>query len=316
MGFPATIFGAEKDAYETGSVQLYPIGQKMITPSGSIFRYAEMGATVGVANNLYQSEVPSANWLSQLVSTALAVGDTTIAFTDGGTAYSANDFAGGTILVEETDDLGHIYPIKSNAASAGTASASHTLVDGVTVQVAVAIAGGNVLTLLKNPWKDVIIHPSPPTALPTGIPRVIIAANGYGWVQTRGLASCLINGIVVISQPVAPSNAINGSVGAKRKSGTANVASGATTSVVTHNLGSTPTLDNISLTFGEQATSDYGRFWIDTLTATQFTVNVSVDPGVSNLDFSWIAEINDEQVGICVEVAPSADFGHIFLQLE
>ena len=316
MGFPATIFGAEKDTYETGTFQQYPLGQKLVTPDGSIFRYVEMGTTLGVANNLYQAEAPTANWLSQaLATTAMASGDATITFTPGATAIAVDELAGGTVLVEETDDLGHIYRIKSNTVSAGSAPCVLTLEDGVTVKVAIAIAAGNVLTALKNPWKDVIIHPSPATAIPIGIPRVVIAANAYGWVCTHGLASCLINGVTVINEPVVPSNAVDGSVGAKRKSGTGTIANAATTVVITHSLGSTPTLDNISIIQGENATNAIAEFWVDTITATQFTIN-STDPGVSALDLAWIAEVNYKPVGISVEVAPTADFGHIFLQIE
>ena len=72
-------------------------------------------------------------------------------------------------------------------------------------------------------------------------------------------------------------------------SGTGTIASGATTAVVTHGLGVTPTLDDLSIVFGEQGTADYGRWWISSITSTQFTLNVSVDPGASNLDFAWKA---------------------------
>ena len=316
MAFPATLYGAEKDVYETGTFQQYPIGQKLVTPDGSIFRYVEMFSTVGVANNLYQAAVPTANWLTQaLATTAMAVGDSTITFTDGGTAIAADELAGGTVLVEETDDLGHIYRIKSNTASAGSAISILTLEDGVTVKVAVAIAGGNVLTVIKNLWKDVVIQASPPTSLVIGVPRVVIAANAYGWVCTRGVASCLVNGTHSIGQPVVPSNAVDGSVGAKRRSGTDTIANAATTVVITHNLGSTPTLDNISIIMGEDPTNAIDAFWVDTIGATQFTIN-SNNPGASNLDLAWSVEINTEPCGVCVEVAPTADFGHIFLTIE
>lgn len=245
MGFPETIYGAYKDAYEVGTVQIFPLGQKLVTPDGSVFRYTEMGGTVGVAAKLYQSEAPKADWSSQaLAGTAMAVGDTTIAFTPAvGTALSANDLARGTVLVEETDDLGHIYPIKYHAAIAGAATGTLYLEDGVTVQVAVAIGAGNVLTALKNPWKDIIIHPSPNTAMVVGVPRVIIAADGFGWVQTHGVASCLVEGTQVIGDGVMPSATVDGALA----------------------------------------------------------------PAAAATDF---------KVGYCMEVAPTADFGHVFLILE
>lgn len=73
-------------------------------------------------------------------------------------------------------------------------------------------------------------------------------------------------------------------------SGTGSIASGATTAVVSHGLAVTPTLDDISVVFGEQGTNDYGRWWVSNITSTQFTLNVSADPGASNLDFAWRAD--------------------------
>jgi len=72
-------------------------------------------------------------------------------------------------------------------------------------------------------------------------------------------------------------------------SGTDSIASGQTTKVVTHGLAATPTLINIA--FREQGTADYGRWWLSAIGATTFTLNVSVDPGVSNLDFGWEAKV-------------------------
>lgn len=74
-------------------------------------------------------------------------------------------------------------------------------------------------------------------------------------------------------------------------SGTGSITSGGTTDVITHGLGTTPTISDITITWGEQGTNDYGRWWVDTFTSTQFTVNVSADPGASNLDFGWQAVV-------------------------
>ncbi len=72
-------------------------------------------------------------------------------------------------------------------------------------------------------------------------------------------------------------------------SGTGSVTSGATTDVITHGLSVTPTAADIRITFTEQGSNDYGRWWVDSITSTQFTLNVSADPGGNNLDFSWQA---------------------------
>lgn len=72
-------------------------------------------------------------------------------------------------------------------------------------------------------------------------------------------------------------------------SGSSSITSGTTTKVVAHGLSVTPTIVNIC--FSEQGTADYGRWWVNTIGAANFTLNVSVDPGVSNLDFMWEARL-------------------------
>ena len=69
--------------------------------------------------------------------------------------------------------------------------------------------------------------------------------------------------------------------------GTGSIASGATSATVTHGCGFTPTLQQISVTLGENPTNDPGIIWVDTIGATTFKVNCRADPGASNLDFGW-----------------------------
>lgn len=188
MGFPSTLYGAEKDTYETGAIQLYPIGQRLELPDGGIFHYAEKGTGAGVANKNQQASIPVGDWTNVDLATALTVGDTQVSFEDGGTGLVVNEAAGGYVAIEETGDLGHIYRIKSNTVTSGTTTIMQ-FEDGVT---AIKTITANAVTFVKNPWKDFIISPaSAPTSGPCGIPRVIIAANAFGWLQTRGVASCL-----------------------------------------------------------------------------------------------------------------------------
>ena len=193
MAYPGTVqidYGAP---YETSTAPNYPLGQKAEAPDGTLFRYTLMGSTVGVANKLYQSSIPQANWTTIALTVALAVGDTEISFNDDGTAITVNQVENGTILAEETADLGHIYPIKSNIVTASNETICQ-LQDGVTVQLAVAVAANNVLTLLLNQWAETIISPAGINSAPNaGVSRVILAANGYGWTQTKGVASCLFD---------------------------------------------------------------------------------------------------------------------------
>lgn len=70
--------------------------------------------------------------------------------------------------------------------------------------------------------------------------------------------------------------------------GTDTITSGTTSKIVAHGLSATPTF--ISVNFSEQGTNDYGRWWLSAVGGTNFTLNVSADPGASNLDFGWEAK--------------------------
>lgn len=69
--------------------------------------------------------------------------------------------------------------------------------------------------------------------------------------------------------------------------GTSSITSGNTTKTVAHGCSATPTKINIE--FREQGTNDYGRWWISGIDGTNFILNVTGDPGASNLDFAWEA---------------------------
>ncbi len=213
MAYPATLQIDYATPYETTTVQQYPIGQKAEDTSGSVFRYTLMGGVVGIANSLYQTAAVTANWVTQTHTVAIAAGDTSISFNDGGTAFTVNQAAGGTVIFEETADLGQLVRIKSNVVTASNETIMQ-LEDGVTVETAMAVASGNVLTFMLNPWSAVLIHPTTtPTGLMTGIPRVIIAASAYGWLQTRGVSSCIVVGTPVVGNICIPAGTTAGSVG-------------------------------------------------------------------------------------------------------
>jgi hypothetical protein len=82
-----------------------------------------------------------------------------------------------------------------------------------------------------------------------------------------------------------------GFVGASQ--GTATIASGATSIVVTHGLSGTPSLNGIK----PHLTNSGGnamKFWVSANTATTFTINVNVDPGATTAIFGWTAKLTAE----------------------
>lgn len=73
-------------------------------------------------------------------------------------------------------------------------------------------------------------------------------------------------------------------------SGTATVASGATTASVTHGLAATPAAKDILLT-PTNSLGSAAKFWVSSPGATTFTINVNTDPGATTATFAWTAQI-------------------------
>jgi hypothetical protein len=79
--------------------------------------------------------------------------------------------------------------------------------------------------------------------------------------------------------------------GGHENEGSATIASGATTVVVTHGLDFTPNAQDITLTPTNNPTVDPGNVWISTITSTQFTINCRTNPSTTGAIFSWKATL-------------------------
>lgn len=123
----------------------------------------------------------------------------------------------------------------------------------------------------------------------TGSAAYGVRENGTGvdlnLIQSNYLSGTTAGVIVVGANTIVKDN-----IGyLSENSATASLLSGQTTLAVAHGLAATPTVINIA--FREQGDNDYGRWWVSTIGATNFTLNVTGDPGSSNLDFAWEAKV-------------------------
>jgi len=190
----------------------------------SVWVYAQMGPTVGVAGSLYQSEAVTANWNSKTVDTARAAGATQISATLGATAVVKDEFDEGYVVIEDDAGEGHLYHIArawkaedSNAAADGSAVLTVNLISGESVQV--ALTTSTTLSFFKNKLDEVIVHPSPPTAAVVGVAmRAVSSPSGIGyycWLQVRGPASVKADGTLVAGKGVrAAEGSADGAVAA------------------------------------------------------------------------------------------------------
>lgn len=212
------IYGKWGEQFEEHQYKRHDFGTKMIM-SDSVWVYAQMGATVGVAGSLYQSEAVTANWNSKTVDTARAVGATQISATLGGTATVQNEFDEGYVVIEDDAGEGYLYHIArgwkdgdSNAKASTGAVQTVNLRPGEKVQVALTTA--TTLSFFKNKLDEVIVHPSPPTAAVVGVAMKAVTASYYCWLQVKGPASVKADGTLVAGMGVRASEDDDGAVAA------------------------------------------------------------------------------------------------------
>jgi hypothetical protein len=211
-GFPKNTFGSEDEAHRTYSVERNPVGMKMIVEDGRTFRFCENGGVAAVSAMLFQSLVPVTATKGEAVGT-IAAGETDLLAVISTGATQAEDlYNRGYVMVVEAAQLDPVHLIlKSGEFPSGGATGATLTLESPLVD---AIASGEVVTYVQNPYRNVIIHPSPPTALIVGVVVRAIAIDEYGWLATSGPTKVLTDDTILIGESVSASLTTNGSVSA------------------------------------------------------------------------------------------------------
>lgn len=185
-----------QDVFNYTSTQQQDLGAKAYSSDGRTFRYVKVGATALVPGNWIQSPAVVANHVN-LTPTALpSAGDTTITVTLGNTAATANQYAGGMLVVEKgTLGVGQSVMIKSHPAASGSATLVVTLEDPFVT----TITGTVTVSLIANLYNGVIACPvTTLTGTPVGVAVAPITASYYGWICSRGLTGALADGAITV----------------------------------------------------------------------------------------------------------------------
>lgn len=217
MAYPNMLFmgGSARpgENFAIYTAKQWPLGTLLQAQDGRKWRYAENGGTAAVAGSLYQSELPTEAW-DELVITATATTSRTITVTNSSTAIAADDFVDGYLNVEDDAGEGRLYLLQSHSAIASAVAGTLNFAPGNNPRV--ALTSATTVGLTKNPFKDVIIHPSPPTARVVGWANAAIPADQWGWIQTGGPVSALTDTVLLIFRGVMPSASVNGAVAVHR----------------------------------------------------------------------------------------------------
>ncbi len=202
-GGPGDQFNASSDSRN------HPLGSVMQFADGRKFKYGRAAATQIATGRLCQQTLNDAQFLNLAVPTSQLVGDKTVVLTNGTTAITKDQLVDGYVNVSNNLGVGYLYTVQSNSSAANGAALTVTLYE--TLQVAWT-AASTTATVIPNPYGNVIVHPSPATAMLAGVTPRIIPVSNYGWFQTWGPASVLTEGTVVINERVIDSATADGAV--------------------------------------------------------------------------------------------------------
>lgn len=181
------------------------LGALATTGDGRYFRYVQNGAVLMVPGKLQQA-IPEVTANENLAMAAAAIGATSVTTTSTVTV-TANQYAGGYVVVTQTPGIGYQYQIGSHPAVTA-AVLTLQLVDPITV----ALTTSSVIDLVANPFMGIVVNPTTATANIVGAAVQALPINGFGWIQTKGVASVLAQGTIVVGEQVAASSTTAGAV--------------------------------------------------------------------------------------------------------
>ena len=220
MSFPNVLFAPEGEQFNTYAVptvpgqERVPLGTRLIMQDGREYRFYSVVTTVPVTGNVVQRAAPVSNDVGR-TGIAAAVGSRAPTLTTGG-AVTANFYSEGYFNLSVANaaatvgSSGQVYVIDNHLA--GTTATVYNFASGHAVRVAIDTT--TRVDLIQNPYKNCIQAPiTTLTSHPVGVAVSAPTTTQMGWVQTKGMASVLTSGTVVIGEnAISPAGAA-GAVG-------------------------------------------------------------------------------------------------------
>ena len=204
MGFPRLINGNETESYRTvtaaaGEPGAPAVGAKMVIEDGRTFRWVENGGVAAVNARIFMSIAPVGGHLDEVVDTMAAGATILTGVASTGLNPAADLFKNGYVFVTEIAQLDPVHRIKTNplfASNTGTLTLYNPLLD--------AIASGETITYVENPFRDIVVGLAAAyTAPPVGVIGTAIALDAYGWIATGGPAKVLGEDTIIIGKQVS-----------------------------------------------------------------------------------------------------------------
>ena len=170
-----------QEVYKQSSVKRAPLGSKGVI-GRRIFRYGKAGAANLAHGKLVVNADLVANHTNIVVQAAAVVGAKTVKATLGATAATEDQYAGGTLVVNDAAGEGYGYRIKGNSAADSAGVITVFLADGLVV----ALTTSSEVTLKLSTFAGLVISATDQADQAVGVPRIDVTAAYYAWFQTGG----------------------------------------------------------------------------------------------------------------------------------
>jgi len=196
---------------DESSTQKMPLGHIHKEANGDEWIYCKMGADAGLPGKLYQTPLAVVSDYTDLpVATILAGANEFTSIDLGNTGDPAvNEFAEGTLHVNDDTGEGQLWRIYSNTAPSAAGSTITVVVYGV---VTTSLGANATVTMLRNDGYGVIVHPSAPTNKLVCVPQRPVTASYYFWGKKKGRSCVLADGTLTIAKHCVASNGVDGAV--------------------------------------------------------------------------------------------------------
>lgn len=209
---PLTISTQDIHSVATTESGIY-LGQHGLTSDGREFVYEQSNASTSLVAGQVQMQQPTvANHLSRTLTTAQAIGSTTVLVPLGATLATQSQYAGGYLVVVSGTGKGYSYRIKDNLAAA--LSTTCTVILSGKEPVLVALDTTSVVSLYPNPFANVAVqaHGTSTANSIVGATITNVPVNNNFWAQITGMAPVLSNGNIASTNEVIASATTDGAV--------------------------------------------------------------------------------------------------------
>lgn len=196
----ATLVGSRWDLSDGREVKLVQAGAVAIVPGVLLQNAAIIANHQGLDITAIQTYSANGNQPYKITATL------------GGTAVTANQYAGGLAVINVGTGKGQTLRIASNTAQVST-SGSVVLTLEEAPSVALSTADSEV-SLIPADGAGVVIHPTTPTNCVAGVSLYSLPASSYGYIVSKGITSCLSDAAAPAASgaAISPSNATAGAV--------------------------------------------------------------------------------------------------------